>query len=65
MNPMNTFDPETPCRVHDKLNDQVIDWKTQWASLYREHGVMQDEGVIAWDGLLLDGWSPFVQRRAT
>lgn len=56
MNPMETFNPEMPCRVHDGLNDQLIEWKTQWADLYREHGVKQDEGVIAWDGLLLDGW---------
>jgi hypothetical protein len=58
MNPMDTFDPDLPCRVHDRLNDQIIEWKPQWASMYREYGVKWDEGVIAWDGLLLDGWAP-------
>ena len=56
--PMNTFNPEVQCRVHDALHDQIIEWNPQWASLYREHGVLYDEGVIAWDGLLLDGWIP-------
>jgi hypothetical protein len=60
MNPMNTFNPEVPCHVHDKLNDELIEWQAQWAPLYRDHGVLYDEGVIAWDGLLLDGWSPVV-----
>lgn len=50
MNPMSTFNPDLPCRVHDSLNNQMIEWKPQWASLYREHGVKQEEGVIAWDG---------------
>jgi hypothetical protein len=56
MNPMSTFNPEKPCRVHDGLNDQIIEWNPQWAPLYLDHGVKHDEGVIAWDGLLLDGW---------
>lgn len=60
---MNTFYPETPCHVHDGLNDQIIEWKPQWASLFREHGVLEEEGVIAWDGLLLlDGWTPIAGR---
>lgn len=54
-NPMDTFDPDRPCQVHDGLNDQTIEWKPQWGSMYREHGAKWDEGVVAWDGLLLDG----------
>ena len=57
MNPMNTFNPDVPCHVHDGLNRQTIEWKPQWAPLYREYAVKCDEGVIAWDGLLLDGWT--------
>ena len=64
MNPMKTFNPEVPCHVHDTLKDDMIEWNPQWAPLYREHGVLQDEGVIAWDGLLLDGWSPVAERHA-
>lgn len=55
MNPLDTLDPDRPCQEHDSLNDQTIEWKSQWASLYREHGAKWDEGVVAWDGLLLDG----------
>jgi hypothetical protein len=40
----------------------MIEWKPQWASLYREHGANWDEGVVAWDGLLLDGWTPIMLR---
>lgn len=29
-------------------------------SMYREHASNWDEGVIAWDGLLLDGWAPII-----
>jgi hypothetical protein len=25
LNPMSTFDPDMPCRVHDALNDKAID----------------------------------------
>jgi hypothetical protein len=56
MKPMSTFNPETPCRVHDGLNDRIIEWNPRWAPLYLDHGAKHDEGVIAWDGLLLDGW---------
>jgi hypothetical protein len=26
MQPMATFDPEKPCRVHDRLKDRTIEW---------------------------------------
>jgi hypothetical protein len=58
MNPMRTFDPEAACRVHDKLNEQVLIWKPEWADDYRQHAREHDDGVINWNGLLLDGWSP-------
>ncbi|OSJ36981.1 hypothetical protein BSZ19_01545 [Bradyrhizobium japonicum] len=56
MNPMATFNPAEPCRVHDALNNTFIDWKPEWAARYREYAAPHDEGVIAFDGLLLDGW---------
>ena len=62
MNPMNTFNPEIPCHVHNRLNDEILEWQTQWAPLFRELGILQDEGVIAWNGFLLDGWSTIVQQ---
>ena len=55
---MSTFDPAVPCRVHDQLNDSMLDWKPEWAEDYRKYGVESERGrgVISWDGLLLDGW---------
>ncbi|SFM51096.1 hypothetical protein SAMN05216573_102199 [Bradyrhizobium sp. Rc3b] len=55
---MDTFDPDRACQVHDGLNDQLIEWRPQWAAAYREHAAKWDEGVVSWDGLLLDGWTP-------
>jgi len=55
--PWKTFDPEKRCRVHDELNDQMIEWRPRCATLYQEYAVEQDEWVIAWGGLLLDGWT--------
>ena len=54
---MTTFDPATPCKVHDQLNDCLFDWKPEWAENYRQHAISgYGESVVAWDGLLLDGW---------
>ncbi|MET4295294.1 hypothetical protein ACVW1A_001452 [Bradyrhizobium sp. LB1.3] len=29
MNPMDTFNPDMPCRVHDKVNDHIFEWNPQ------------------------------------
>ncbi|MCA1501659.1 hypothetical protein [Bradyrhizobium sp. NBAIM14] len=63
MNAMDRFDPDMLCRVHDGLNGQIIEWSPQWASMYRQYASKWDEGVIAWDGLLLDGWFPILRSR--
>ncbi|MDF0515784.1 hypothetical protein P0R31_00835 [Bradyrhizobium yuanmingense] len=62
MNSMDTFDPDCACQVHDGFNDQMIEWRPQWAAMYREDGTTLDEGVVSWDGLLLDGWAAIVHR---
>ena len=57
MNPMQTFDPNVVCRVHDSPNDQLIDWLPEWATNYREYASEHDgPSVVSWDGLLLHGW---------
>ena len=53
---MSTFNPDTPCRVHDQLNDKTFDWRPDWARHYRRYAREHDVGVIGWDGLMLDGW---------
>ena len=50
--------PGRGLRVHDKLNEKVFGWKPEWAANYRQYADQFDDGVIEWDGLLLDGWSP-------
>lgn len=58
MNPMSTFNPDVPCHVHDGLNNQVLDWKPEWAEHYRQNARESSPGVSGWDGRLLDGWMP-------
>lgn len=62
--PMSEFDPTQPAQVHDKLNDQVIEWEPgRHGRDYQVHGHHDlGDGVIAWDGLLLDGWRPAPSR---
>lgn len=55
--PIDTLDPTQPALVHDRLNDRIFEWRPVWAGTWpdrRDH----DFGVVEWDGLLLDGWSP-------
>ena len=60
MNPMSTFDPSTPAMVHDRLNDRTFEWKpeTMQANYEQYATPFGPPDVIAWDGLLLDGWLP-------
>jgi len=37
LNPMSTFDPNLPCRVHDRLNDRTFSWHTRNAATYRQY----------------------------
>lgn len=51
--------------MHDKLNDQVIDWQPErHGKDYRAGHRDFDDGVVEWDGLLLDGWLPGQGRSA-
>ena len=55
---MSTFDPSVPCKVHELVNNCFFDWKPEWAAHYREYAEPYDTaGTIAWDGLLLNGWT--------
>jgi hypothetical protein len=57
--PMAESDPSKPALVHDKLNDQTIDWKPgRYQRHYEAFATPFDPGVVEWDGLLLDGWKP-------
>ena len=58
--PMSAFDPTRRAFVHDNLNKRAIEWKPEWASHYRKCALIQPNGTVEWDGLILDGWRPFV-----
>jgi hypothetical protein len=58
MNPMSTFDPDEPCRVHDRLNDKTFLWRTRDAPAYRQYARTDKvDGTVSFDGLVLDGWT--------
>ena len=45
---MSTFNPDVPCRVHDKLNDKILNWRPEWAANYRQYADDFGDGVIEW-----------------
>jgi hypothetical protein len=56
MNPMTTFDPDEPCLVHDRLNDKMFDCRTGDADRYRQYAKLDHDGLVWFDGQILDGW---------
>jgi hypothetical protein len=42
--------------LHDQLNNKTFVWKPEWAERYRKQAKDAGNGMISWDGLLLDGW---------
>jgi hypothetical protein len=55
--PMSTFDPSRAVLVHDQLNDNTFAWLPEWRQNYEQSATKSHyEGIIEWDGLLLDGW---------
>lgn len=57
--PMSGFRPERPALLHDQLNDIVFDWLAtpELVESWQRYATPHERGVIAWDGLLLDGWA--------
>ena len=53
---MEHIQPRRALPVHDKLNEQFLYWQSAWAANYRRYASEFDDGIINWDGLLLDGW---------
>jgi hypothetical protein len=58
MRPMSGFDPSQQCVIHDGLNDCWMTWDPDRDAEHdRLHAAHWDRpGIVAWDGLLLDGW---------
>ena len=48
MEPMTTFDPDVPCKVHERLNNRTLDWRTRWAQDYKRDAVPKVDGTVRW-----------------
>jgi hypothetical protein len=57
LNPMSTFDPARRCRIHDLLNDEMVEWSPELAASYRKSAFEEQAGIMSFDGMLLDGWT--------
>jgi hypothetical protein len=53
---MSEFDPSRPAMVHEQLNGHLIPWSTEDLERYSKYAEPEAEGVIWWEGFLLDGW---------
>ena len=62
MRPMKEFDPSKPAMVHDRLNDRTFEWKPEWQGKYDLSARKSGDGLISFDGQLLDGWQPVASR---
>jgi hypothetical protein len=59
LRPMSEFDPSKPALVHDQLNDDTFEWMPErHCADYERYAGPWGNGIINWDGLLLDGWRP-------
>lgn len=56
LKPMSEFDPTEPAMIHDARNDRVLAWSPDLQESYHRHARAVAPGVVAFDGLLLDGW---------
>jgi hypothetical protein len=55
---MSAFYTSRPAILHDQLNDRMIAWNPKSAEHWRKYAELHGEGVISWDGRLIDGWKP-------
>ena len=61
LRPMSEFDPSKHAMVHDRLNAETFEWVPERHMAHWEPVKDAEPGVIAWDGLLLDGWPPLAR----
>jgi hypothetical protein len=59
LRPMSEFNPSKPALVHDQLNDDTFEWMPErHRADYERYAEPWGDGIVVWDGLLLDGWRP-------
>jgi hypothetical protein len=56
LRPMSEFDPSEPAILHDRRNDRTIAWSPAFEWEFKRYARQHAPGVIAFEGLLLDGW---------
>ncbi len=63
---MKALDPSQPAMLHDRANDQLVEWSPDDREAdWRQHATEAEPGVISFDGRLFDGWQPVVRDSAT
>ena len=61
LKPMSEFDPSQPAMVHDLLDDKTFPWLPEkYLESYRRFAEPEGSEMVAWDGMLLDGWTEHI-----
>jgi hypothetical protein len=53
---MADFDPAEPAVLHEQRQDRMVPWTGDHSEDWRQRAERHAEGVIAYRGLLFDGW---------
>ena len=56
LHPMKDFNPSEPAVLHDRISDTIITWSGEQAIAYRSSCVAREDGSVAWNGYVFDGW---------
>jgi hypothetical protein len=56
LHPMKDFEPSEPAILHDRVSDTIITWSGEDAVAFRRSCVAQEDGTVAWNGYVFDGW---------
>ena len=53
---MSEFDPSEPVLLHDRLSNRTLPWSPAFRVSYERTARELVPGMVAYDGLLFDGW---------
>ncbi len=56
LRPMADFDPDQPAVLHDCRSGRMLPWTGEQGADFKARARAQAHGLVAFDGLLLDGW---------
>jgi len=61
---MSEFDPPQRAIVHDVITDKTFPWRPElFLENYKRFAEADGAGMVAWDGMLLDGWTKHITSR--